>query len=103
MTFGGLLLGGFFIGTHKDPLYTSLSFDHVKTNQAQVTYYTKSQGNYHSPAFNQVKLKQTKIGPIKIYFYRNKKLVAVRNLHAYDQKRLERISQENYDATENAR
>lgn len=90
------------LGSRQKPEYRSLSFAAPNSNHVQATYYTKGQGNYHSPAFDHVKLKQTKVGPIKIYFYNNKKLVAVRNLHAYDQKRLERISQTD-DQTKNAR
>lgn len=92
------------LGSRQKSEYRSLSFAQAQANrnQVQATYYTKGQGNYHSPAFDHVKLKQSKVGPIKIYFYRNKKLVAVRNLHAYDQKRLERISQTD-DQTKNAR
>lgn len=90
--FGGILLGSFAFSARQAPAYSSVSIDTVKNGKARLTYYTKAQGAYKSPKFNRVKLKQSKLGPIKIYFYDNKKLVATRNLREYDQTRLERIN-----------
>lgn len=69
-----------------------MSINTANNNRVHLTYYVqKRQGTYQSPKFNRVKLKQSKLGPIKIYFYYNDKLVATRNLRAYDENKLGRI------------
>lgn len=71
-------------------MYQSMSLTDFKAHQANITYYADKQGHYQSPAFDSIKIKQTTMGPLKIYFYADGKVVAVRTLNTTDTAKLER-------------
>ena len=90
MVFSGLAIGGFGARMTHKPAYQSVSLADFTSQQVKMTYYTDQTGTYHSPAFDTVKIKQTTMGPMKIYFYSYNKVVAVRTLTAADTAKLER-------------